>query len=387
MNKIKYICFYDNSLNHSKGGKISPAATTKIEYIRKVLNNTGYAVSLISLCTAGLFQVRTGKLISIDEINSLRFFFSIGRGNKFRNAFDILLTNLFLFLYLIFNTKKDEIVIYYHSIGFSNAIRLAKHIRKFKILMEVEEVYQHITKPRSILKNTELNSFTCSDAYIFPTALLSNKINLNNKPELIIHGSYNTYDHNPACNFNSNIHIVYAGTFDIRKGVLTAINSASHLPPNYHLHILGFGTNEEIETVLSEIKNVRTSECAVVTYDGLLTGSSYDDFLNKCDIGLSPQNINNEYNDSSFPSKILSYMGHGLQVVSIKIPAIMESAVGNNVIFYESDNPSELAKAIQSVNIKTKIDSRTILKQLNSELVKIIPTFLQSILSIKKPIR
>ena len=71
----------------------------------------------------------------------------------------------------------------------------------------------------------------------------------------------------------------------------------------------------------------------------MLSGEDYIRFIQSCDIGLSTQNPDAAFNATSFPSKILSYMANGLRVVSIRIPAIERSAVGNEVMFYNEQTP------------------------------------------------
>ena len=48
-------------------------------------------------------------------------------------------------------------------------------------------------------------------------------------------------------------------------------------------------------------------------------------FIQKCQIGLCTQNIDAAFNTTSFPSKILSYMSNGLEVVGVNIAAIKNS--------------------------------------------------------------
>ena len=117
--------------------------------------------------------------------------------------------------------------------------------------------------------------------------------------------------------------------------------------------------------MLQVIEENSFEEHAKVTYEGLLTGEEYIEFLQACDIGLSTQNPDAQFNNTSFPSKILSYMANGLRVVSIRIPAIEQSAVGDLVAYYDYQSAEEIAKAICKVNIDEKYDSRTRIRNLN----------------------
>ena len=61
---------------------------------------------------------------------------------------------------------------------------------------------------------------------------------------------------------------------------------------------------------------------------------------------MSTQNPAAAFNATSFPSKVLVYLSNGLKVVSIHIPAIAQSAVADNLYFYDVQTPEKIAEAI-----------------------------------------
>ena len=163
------------------------------------------------------------------------------------------------------------------------------------------------------------------------------------------------------------VHVVYAGTFDLRKGGgQAAVTAAEYLNDKYHLHILGFGSEEQILEIKDLIKIVSEKSQCKLSYDGLKIGNDYINFIKSCHIGLSTQNPNATFNETSFPSKILSYMSNGLRVVSIKIPVIENSRVGKYLTYYERQTPEEIANAIMSVNINDDYSARKIIEELDS---------------------
>lgn len=89
---------------------------------------------------------------------------------------------------------------------------------------------------------------------------------------------------------------------------------------------------------------------AAITYDGLKKGIEFIEFLQSCHIGLSTQKPDGEYNDTSFPSKVLTYMSNGLAVVTIRIPVLEKSAIADALTFYETPNGKVLADAIKHCN-------------------------------------
>lgn len=176
------------------------------------------------------------------------------------------------------------------------------------------------------------------------------------------------------------IHCVYAGTFDPRKGGASiSAEVAEFLPSNYHIHILGFGSDEEIEKIKKIINETEKKSKAKVTYDGLLQGEEYINFIQSCQIGLSTQNPNAQFNMTSFPSKILSYMSNGLRVVSIRIQAVEKSKIGNLIYYYNEYAPESIANAIKSINFDDNYNSKQLILKLNEKFLKDIKNILDKI--------
>ncbi len=377
-NTIKYFGYYDSQLNEQEDRSFSPAAKNKMDYICHVLNRCGYDVCIVSPCITRKSQVLLGKKLKLDEQNSLRLFMTLGRGSRLRHALDYLLHYLLLFIYVMRHVKKDELILVYHSLGFRNLINFAKRIRGFKVILEVEEIYQDAVDCSSRMQCFEYKSFNNADAFIFPSALLNTLVNKNNLPYLLIHGAYSVSDISIQHCPRQLIHVVYSGTFDLRKGgALAAINAGLFLPDIYHVHILGFGSDQDVENIIEMIANVNDRSSAKITYDGLLPEHEFKEFLHTCHIGLSTQNPDIALSDTCYPSKILLYMAHGLQVVSARIKVVETSAIGQYVEFYDENSPQDIAKAIIRLGLNQKVDGRAILNKLDKELVVEMPAFLK----------
>ena len=69
-------------------------------------------------------------------------------------------------------------------------------------------------------------------------------------------------------------------------------------------------------------------------------------------------------------------MANGLQIVSIRIPSIEQSAIGNSVVYYDEQSPLSIANAILSVKIGDKDASREIVSMLDHKFVKDMEAFL-----------
>lgn len=363
MKKIKYMIHYDT--DDKEGRTYFLSATNKADYIFSVLSGLGYNVEVVSASTSAKNGFYNGKIKRLTDNVYLRLFPAI---MQFKRPFSILsgLWGVFvIFFWLIFNMKKSETLISYHSVRITKIIDFVHRIKKFNWILETEEIYNDVLKGSLHARKAEVDSISCADAYIFPTELLNKELNKIGKPYVIIHGTYKVEPYVSERFSDEKIHVVYAGTFDPRKGGVAAAAAAEYLPYNYHVHILGFGSEKETAAIKKKIEEVNIKSEAEVTYDGLLSGAEYTKFLQSCDIGLSTQNPDADFNATSFPSKILSYMANGLRVVSVRIPAISESGVGSSVYYYDTQTPRDIAEAIKSIDLDDDYDGRKIISELD----------------------
>lgn len=364
---IKYLIHYD--IDRNNGRSYAPAATNKADYIVKTLNNNGYFVEIISAIMTSSENYLKNDKININDKVVLTLLPACRSVNIFEKIISRIWRFWGLFFYLIFNIKKDEEIIIYHSLALISSVSLAKKVKKFKLILEVEEIYNDVLMQSERKRQKEIRFIQLADKYIFPIELLNDKLN-KNKPYTIIHGTYQV-EEDRKVSFNDNkIHVVYAGTFDPRKGGGGAAAAAEFLDSRYHIHILGFGSENDKKKMLKTIEDVSKKSKATLTYDGLLSGEDYIRFIQSCHIGLSTQNPNAEFNDTSFPSKVLSYMANGLRVVSIKIKALQTSAVDDLLYYYDEDTPEAIASAIKSVDINVEYDSRDRIKELNEKFIE-----------------
>lgn len=371
---MKYVSYYDTVDNKKENRGYVLSATNKMDYICTVLNRLGYTVEIVSASATANRKGCKGKNVQLTEKIRLRLLSCIGNGILPKRLLGRLWIRLQLFFNLLFGTKRGENVLVYHSLGYAKTIAFARKLKGFRLILEVEEIYADVNGRESDRKR-EYKVFSVADAYLFPTELLNEKINIYHKPYALIHGTYQVEPDRKCSVFledvrkdgKRKIHCVYAGTLDPRKGGATAAAAAKYLPPEYHIHILGFGSKED-ELHMKTTVDALSQTCACsVSYDGLLAGEEYIRFIQSCDIGLSTQNPDAAFNATSFPSKILSYMANGLRVVSIRIPAVEGSAVGAYMYYYNRQTPEEIAKAIQSAEISAPYDSRSFMKSLDDE--------------------
>lgn len=347
MDRIKYFCYYDTIDAPVERGYVL-AATNKLDYIWKTLNNIGYSVDVISVscCTDTRWIYASSGIKQIGEFNTLRLFPSFGGPKVIRILGRYYLWACF-FLWFILNVGRGEKVVVYHSLGYCRLLMFLQFLTGCKIIGEIEEIYQDVLPQKKSVKRAEKNFIKKCDAYIFPTHLLDQNLNPTHKPSVLVHGIYEV-EKPRNCSWNdSDIHVVYAGTFDPSKGgALAAVTSAKFLPKGYHLHVCGFGTEHETLSIRDLIEKINSISEATVTYDGLMKGEEFIEFLQKCKIGLSTQNPTAAFNSTSFPSKVLTYLANGLRVVTIRIPVLELSRIGAFLFYYDKQSPKEIAMAI-----------------------------------------
>lgn len=346
---IKYVSYFDFQDARVKRGYVT-AATNKMESICDCLIALGYDVEIVSMAAVkeSQFKFYKGSKTERKKGLTLKLFASWGGTNKLLRVAKVVWHLIAMFVYLLRTTRKDDIVMVYHSQGYFDVVRWAKKLRKFKMILEVEEIYDDVAKAKyKAMSGAEQRMIADADAYIFPTELLNQKLNTKGLPYVIIYGTYKVEPPIVGKFADGKTHVVYAGTFDPRKGgAAAAAAAAEFLPDNYHIHICGFGSDQDIARLTGEIATLQSKSAATITFDGLKLGREYIEFMQRCHIGLSTQDPSAAFNATSFPSKILSYMANGLSVVSIDIPAIATAAIAPCLTFYKEQTPRAIAEAI-----------------------------------------
>lgn len=372
MKTIKYIGYYALPKEH-KDRYFVLAATNKMTYICRAINDCGHAVEIVS--ASGSRTPAKAESCGVLENTHVKLFRSLGAKGKIQRVLSRWLLLAQFFCYLLLHTKKNEPVLAYHSLGYARLLRLLKRIKGFRLILEVEEIYSDVTGNEKS-RAGELALFRAADAYIFPTELLDEMLNTEKKPSVIIHGTYQVEEKREDCKFlrdelHEKKHLLYAGTFDPRKGgAIAAAAAAAHLTSDYHIHILGFGTEDEKKYLQEEVEKAAKCGGATVTMDGLLSGEEYIRFVQSCDVGFSTQIPDAAFNNTSFPSKVLSYMANGLRVVSVKIPALQRSAIGDMLYYYEGNDPKTIAEAVMRIDWNEPYDSRAVLRELDAKFVE-----------------
>lgn len=372
MKRIKYIAYYDRLDSKIKRNFIL-SASNKIDYIISVLNKNGVAVDIISFsgCVSDSIVLDPGGEREFG-INTLKHFSSFGPStSRIVRLFSRFWQKIQLFCWFILNVRRNEKIIVYHSLGYCRILTYLKLIKRCSYIGEIEEIYQDVSPQSESICKSEYRFIDICDRYIFPTQLLNERLNHLNKPHTFIHGIYQVEYLRNVDRRDSDIHVVYAGTFDKNKGgAAAAVTAATYLPMGYHLHICGFGNELDVAEIRTLIQETSLKSKAKVTYEGLIQGEEFICFLQKCQIGLSTQDPTASFNATSFPSKILTYLANGLNVVSIRIPAVELSGVGHCISYYDEQTPQSIAAAILNCNILPIDETLSVLETLDEEFHK-----------------
>lgn len=375
MKKIFYLGYYNLP---DSGTNFVLAAVNKMNYICEAVEKAGYSTEIVSASGAVEKKFCKSKKVKLTDKTTLKLFSSLPRLNRIVSVIDRVILKTKLFLYMVKNTNKDSTVMVYHSLGYMSLVKRLKKLKGFKLIIEAEEIYGDVIGDEKTSQK-EYDFFKIADGFIFPTELLSEKVNTKKKPEVIIYGTYHIEKEMPKIFSDGKIHCVYAGTLDPRKGGAAAVEAALFLNGDYHIHVLGFGNEKEKAEMLNIIDDISKKTEAKITYDGLLSGDEFTSFIQSCDIGFSTQSPDAAFNSTSFPSKILTYMVNGLRVVSIRIPAIEKSAVGKFMYYYDEQTPENIAKAIKSIDFSEEYDSRKAIGMLDKAFICDLKTMLKGV--------
>ena len=93
-------------------------------------------------------------------------------------------------------------------------------------------------------------------------------------------------------------------------------------------------------------------------------------FLQKCHIGLSTQNPEETFNNTSFPSKVLTYLVNGLEVVSANVVPVVQSPIGEYVHYYKHQDSKEIAECIISIEFNSQKNIDDVIKELDFNIKK-----------------
>lgn len=356
--QIYYIGFYSDLEAGSNIERYnSPAAIDKMDYIAKTMTNNGYEVKILSpsWSNSKKFKYSFGETIIKNEKLQIKFTPTISSPFKITRILCQYFSLLWLFWQLLLYTNLSTTVVLYHSVFLYFPILLAKKIKRFRLILEVEEIYHLYTNCSKVQEDALIG---LADSYIFSNILLADYLQRKSdkaKTFCVVNGVYRVLTIPPKRVQSQNLlKVVYAGVIEEKKrGAFNAVACAKRLSNKYKTSIIGFGSKESIEKLNMEIDKVNEkagyNKCE---YLGVKTGLDYTEFLFKCDIAISPQEPDESFINFGFPSKLLSYLSHNLRTVTSKLECIATSEFSNCVVMVSDFSPENFAKAIMDLDLQ-----------------------------------
>lgn len=348
----------------------SLAAVNKMNYIIRLLNENGYAVDIYSLSNSkeSTFKFSSEEKVEIGR-NTLFLTPTFGTSSKIGKAFRIILSYCWLVIKILCNTRTNDYVLIYHTLEGIVPLSIVKRLKKLRYVLEVEEIYSEIPNSNRGNKQKELKFIGNADKYIVVSHLLKDKLPL--KDNMVIYGNYKfANDLNVHITKNDKVNLLFSGSLDSTRGVFQAIEAMYFLPEEYLLNISGVGNKATVHLVQEKIEELNTFRNKVVCkYLGKLDDSDYKLLLNSSDLALNTQ-VEGEYAQFLFPSKLLSYMAYNIPIVSTKGQSIVESPFFKYIYFTDDSSGKSIAEVILSIDLSKSVNYHVILGELHSQAVE-----------------
>lgn len=362
---------------------VSPAANTVFLYTLSVLCNEKrwrpITVVNNAVIDSNVGCCKTKQFLLNDVTYLYRPCFYLSRKIRTPKQF---MAGFWLKKLLLKRCTKDDLLIVYHSLSYMKEIEQIKKKSHCKLILHVEEKYGEVNDRHQKAQKDELSFLDKADGYILSSEVLRDSIpNAKMKPNSIIYGSYEPIDSSfLSYKFNDGkIHLLYSGTLDkTKRGADNAIAAMQYLDSRFVLHIL---SGENPKRILSEIDEISPKIKSTIIFEGAKLFEEYERFASKCDIGLSTQDQKASFNQSSFPSKILSYLRCGLKVVSCASVSVTSSALAHSLFLYKKDSPEEIAQEILVASkANENCDPRVLLASLDTDFKRSLEKVIEKII-------
>lgn len=336
----------------------------KMKYIYDRLIDCGYEVRLISLC-------HKEKPVRVVSNESIKYFISIPCKNKYIKALNLQLIKLQLFLAALFLMKSGSTIILYHSFIFTHFFNSIRRLKKFNIIIEVEEIYGFSATGHKVYLKKELEDIRSYDKAIFVNDFIPKELDFLRKSYVVSYGVCNIASPIIVDPYNDEkIHVIYAGTIEQKKlGAYSAVRAAAFLPEKYQVDIFGFGNYEALNRLIQIIHNVN-EHCGYekVRYMGYRKSTELSKIMTRYDIGLSTNVMEKDFANNTFPSKIITYMSHGLSIVSGYAEAFDGIELSKKWSFFYEYSPQAIADAICRFSKCTLEENYAVLKEIDDNL-------------------
>ena len=381
--KVFYLARYARTENGELVNDGSLAATRKSDYIAQSIAKCGYEVEIVSVIRSRqkFRGISRKKTIKLSENVTLTESPSMGEtGNpvlaKIRNIY----SKAWLLLFMLGNIKKDDTVVIYHDYVYAPQILLAYRIKKFRAILEIEDIYQKvwdISGKDVERENRMLETF--NNDCIVASDTIKSELGISNAT--VAYGNYKTYKGDiRKKGHGDKIKVICTGSIDRARGIgLMAAEVADKLDDKYKVLISGPITDDCREEFLNRIVEVNNSagyeKCR---YLGILNDEDYEELLLDADIALNPQK-QGDFDKYVFPSKILTYLGYNLDVVTTPGESIVKSKVKEVLSVTKGYTTQNIVDEIEQVKFNRTRDYREYLTDMNNKFMNNLACLLENV--------
>ena len=368
---VYYITQYPLFLDGQQVRAGQMSAKNKCDYIINTLNEVGYKVFIVSdSIYVGHKCYDCGGEEEINPDIRLKYFWCLGSEWGILRKLKDKLCIIQLMIFLLFKITCGENVVLYHSCDYVRFINIIQKIKKFNLILEIEDIYYKVWDVKKSIIRAEKAVLNQPYKAIVVSEIMKK---LLAKPKAIVsYGSYATY--NGVINRGVNedkIIIVCTGLFDAKRGTgMLAVDTIDFLPDNYVLYLSGKIQDDSLEIITEKIREVNYragfEKCKFL---GLLGEKEYEDLLLKANIGLNTQK-EGDYSSYIFPSKIIKYLSYNLDVVTTPGDSIVNSCLKECFHITTSFDPSDIAEQILKIKLNRRNDYRIVLNKMHIEFKK-----------------
>lgn len=238
-----------------------------------------------------------------------------------KNLFDF----LFIFFKILFIKKTGNLYIICDALNTSSssAALFASKLRRIKIIGLLTDMPQfngfNDSLKRKIAGFFSFKMLKNYSAYIFLTNQMNKKINLNNKPFIIIEGmaDFNLFkiENKIENKFKEKV-IIYAGGLHEKYGIKMLIDAFMQIT-NKDIRLYLFGEGPLIEYI-----NAKTKVDNRICFFGTILNEEIVSTLQKATLSINPRFTGKEYTKYSFPGKNIEYMASGTPFACTLLPGI-----------------------------------------------------------------
>ncbi|UDM78971.1 glycosyltransferase family protein [Vagococcus fluvialis] len=365
---MKYITKYSD-LNNKQNREYTLSTLNLDKYIIKKFEELHIKLEVVSANYTTNNNVYYKKKIEKRNDNTtITLLPTFGLSNKSSLIFSKLYLEINLFMYLLFNVKKKEKIMIRHSLIYMIPLFIASKIKGFQYVLNFGEEYGKVTSVNPIYRKLEPIIIKSASNYIFSNDILASIYEVEDYEWIKLYGVYDIESSKDSKQLEDKYKIVYAGIITIEEGsAYKAINIASFLNKDYEIHIMGKVLENEKQIFLDRIKKSNDINECKIYFHGEKKANDFNELMYNFDLGLNFRKIDEVYIDYAFPSKLLTYLSFGLEILSTRINVVVNSDVGKCINYVDNLDEEHISNEILRISNSDCKDNKNILIRLDKE--------------------